>query len=462
MARIPKDQIERMKEEIDLAAWVRQDGVELKRVGRNLRGLCPFHDDTEPSLVVTPEKNLWNCLGACGSGGDVFQWVMKKERVSFRHAFEIVKERYVGVATGNDAAKSKTPLESPVEATAEDSQLLLQVVEYYHRRLQESPAALAYLKKRGIDSAEAIERFNIGFSDRSLGLRLPPKAQKAGREMRERLERLGIYRESGHEHFTGSVVFPVFSSDGEVTQIYGRKIGSHLKKGTPLHLYLSGPHRGVWNMEAENPGEDIILCESIIDALTFWCAGYRNVTASYGINGFIDDHLTAFERCGKKRILIAYDRDKAGDEATTELVNERLLPAGFDCYRVQFPRDMDANQYALKVTPAEQSLGIALRQAVWLGENRTAAANDLAAAAKEENGEPAADSNVPSPCPAQQEQQEQQTQHREQSEQQHKQPSSPPEPVEHADEATFFFFRLLTIRVVRPATWTLRAEGTKR
>ena len=68
--------------------------------------------------------------------------------------------------------------------------------------------------------------------------------------MRGRLQKLGIYRESGHEHFNGSVVIPIFDLSGQVVQMYGRKITPNLRPGTPDHLYLPGPHRGVWNEAA--------------------------------------------------------------------------------------------------------------------------------------------------------------------------------------------------------------------
>ena len=129
-----------------------------------------------------------------------------------------------------------------------------------------------------------------------------------------------------------------------------------LRAGTPLHLYLPGPHRGVWNEVALGERKEIILCEALIDALTFWCAGYRNVTASYGVEGFTDDHLAAFKTHGTERVLIAYDRDEAGDRAAEKLAAQ-LMAAGLDCYRIQFPKGMDANEYALKVTPARESLG---------------------------------------------------------------------------------------------------------
>ena len=89
-----------------------------------------------------------------------------------------------------------------------------------------------------------------------------------------------------------------------------------------MHLYLPGPHRGVWNEEALVASKEIILCESIIDALTFWCAGFRNVTASYGVNGFTDDHRAAFQKHGTRSVWIAYDRDEAGDAAAERLKEE--------------------------------------------------------------------------------------------------------------------------------------------
>ena len=128
---------------------------------------------------------------------------------------------------------------------------------------------------------------------------------------------------------------------------------------------MPGPHRGVWNEAALASSKEIILCESLIDALTFWCAGFRNVTAAYGVEGFTDDHRAAFRKHGTERVLIAYDRDAAGDAAAAKLAAE-LAGMGIEVMRVVFPRGMDANEYALKVQPAAQSLGLVLRQATWM------------------------------------------------------------------------------------------------
>ncbi|MGD8910984.1 MAG: toprim domain-containing protein, partial [Chromatiales bacterium] len=120
------------------------------------------------------------------------------------------------------------------------------------------------------------------------------------------------------------------------------------------------------NLEALSASKEIILCESLIDALTFWCAGFRNVTASYGIEGFTADHLKAFKEHNTERVLIAYDRDAAG-KAAAEKLAKQLMVEGIDCYRIHFPKGMDANEYACQVIPASKSLGVVIRSAVWLG-----------------------------------------------------------------------------------------------
>ena len=373
MARLDTSEIERLKLAVSLERLVESCGVVLKVHGKDRVGHCPFHDDKTPSLVVSPKANLWHCLGACQAGGSVIDWVMRFEGVSFRHAVELLRNDYAPGATAAPAKQSTVPkLAAPVAFDADDRALLRQVVDYYHETLKRSPEALAYLQQRGIDHPEAIERFKLGFANRTLGLRLPSMTRKAGAEIRTRLQKLGILRESGHEHFNGSLVIPVIAPDGEVAEVYGRKLNDNLRAGTPLHLYLPGRHRGVWNEQALIESKEVILCEALIDALTFWCAGYRNVIASYGINGLTAEHLGALRAHGTRRVLIAYDRDAAGEAASATLA-EKLIAQGIECYRIQFPKGMDVNGYALKVTPAAKSLGLVIRKAEWLGQGQPTA-----------------------------------------------------------------------------------------
>lgn len=368
MARIPEAEVERLKNEVSVERLVIDSGIALKKSGKDLLGCCPFHADDTASLVVTPAKHLWHCFG-CGIGGGPIDWVMKKNGISFRHAVELLREGISSLAAGVVQQSTIRALPVPVEFDADNQKLLNQVANYYHETLKQSPEALAYLSARGFSgeaAQAAIDTFKLGFANRTLGLRLPEKNRVAGAKIRNQLIEIGLYRESGHEHFNGSLVIPIFDEVGNVTEMYGRKITDRLRPGTPMHLYLPGPHRGVWNLDALKASQEIILCESLIDALTFWCAGFRNVTTSYGIEGFTDDHLAVLKQYGTKRILIAYDRDEAGERGAAK-VKELLLPAGLECFRIQFPKGMDVNEYALKVTPANKSLGLLIRKAVWIG-----------------------------------------------------------------------------------------------
>jgi DNA primase catalytic core len=380
MARIPDSEIERLKSEVSVQRLVESSGIELKKSGKDLTGKCPFHEDDTASLVVTPAKNLWHCFG-CGAAGGPIDWVIKKNGVSFRHAVELLREGITplaaGSAAGSNAVKRTTvrALDAPVAFDTDDQALLNQTIGYYHETLKNSPEALAYLQARGLDHPELIERFKLGFANRTLGLRLPEKNRVAGAEIRTRLTKIGIYRESGHEHFNGSLIVPVCDAGGNVLEVYGRKLLDNLRAGTPKHLYLPGPHAGVWNIEALQASKEIILCEALIDAMTFWCEGYRNVTSSYGIEGFTDDMLAAFKAHSTSRVLIAYDRDEAGERGAAK-VSALLQAEGIACFRIQFPKGMDANEYALKVAPAQKSLGIVIRKAVWLGNGKPPAQPD--------------------------------------------------------------------------------------
>jgi DNA primase catalytic core len=378
MARIPEDEVERLKREVSVQRLAEARGIKLTRHGADLLGKCPFHNDRTPSLVITPKKNLWHCLGACNAGGTPIDWVMRANGVSFRHAVELLRADHLPLARPSiESRRAAQPVKNgtvrmlppPVEREADDRVLLLQVTDYYNETLKQSPEAMKYLSSRGLTSPEIIARFKLGFANRTLGYRLPAKNRAAGAEMRGRLQRLGVIRESGHEHFNGSVVIPVLNSSGEVVEMYGRKITPNLREGTPDHLYLPGAHRGVWNEEALAASKEIVLCESLIDALSFWCAGIRNVTASYGVNGFTADHRAAFEKHGTERVYIAYDRDEAGEKAAAALAQE-LMSMGIECFRVQFPKGMDANEYSLKVQPAAKSLAVLLNRAEWLGKGQ--------------------------------------------------------------------------------------------
>lgn len=395
MARIPDSELESLKRDISLVRLAEARGIVLRGHGDNLLGLCPFHDDKEPSFVVSPSKNIWHCLGACKTGGSVVDFVMKSERVSFRLAVEMLrKESPALVASGagpTSIPKTKPRLEALAVPDEPDAVVLGRVVDHYHAALKESPEALAYLEARGLTHPELVSHFTLGFANRTLGYRLPQRQVNAGEALRAQLIRLGVYRTSGHEHLNGSITIPVFGSEGEVLEMYGRKIrDTKLPPGTPKHLYLparADGRRGVFNLpaftEAKRTGKELILCEALLDALTFWCAGFRNVSSAYGTQGFTSELRAAIHEHGIERVILAYDRDDAGDRAA-EVLAKDLGRAGLEVFRVLFPKGMDANAYALKVKPAAKSLETALLAATWMAGTRPLAVPDDVIAAEPE------------------------------------------------------------------------------
>ena len=171
----------------------------------------------------------------------MIDWTMRAHGVSFRHAVESLKAEPLLVAAGNTEVSRVRKLETAVDTSVDDARVLERVVGYDHE---------------GLHSAEAITRFRLGFANRTLGPRSPLSDRVAGASMRGRLQALGVLRESGHEHF------------------YRWAAGGHAAPSVSAGA--------VWNEAILVGSSEINLCESLIDALTFWRAGFRNVTAAYG------------------------------------------------------------------------------------------------------------------------------------------------------------------------------------
>jgi DNA primase catalytic core len=219
MARIPNDELARIKTEVSLLALVEQQGHQVTKQGKDYAVSCPFHDDDTPSCIISPKSNLYHCFG-CDAAGSVIDWVMQSQKLSFRHAVEVLQQSNPSLAAKPVTHRQleTLPTEKP------DAELMAQVIDYYHETLLQSDEAIAYLEKRGINDRALITRFKLGYANRSLAYRLPEKQYKAGKLLRSQLQTLGLLRATGHEHFTGSLVVPVKNEQGETTEVYGRKI----------------------------------------------------------------------------------------------------------------------------------------------------------------------------------------------------------------------------------------------
>jgi hypothetical protein len=253
-----------------------------------------------------------------------------------------------------------------LDAAADDQRLLGQTVAYYHQSLKAAPNALGYLQRRGISNGQAVDHFRIGYADRSLGRTLPSRDSHAGVAIRTRLQQLGLLRDTGHEHLAGSITFPLLAADGcgQIVDIYGRKLlGGRLRRGTPIHTHLNGLRRGVLNVEAFGAADDIVLCGSLWDALTFWCHGYRNATCMFGSDALTEDLLAAFAEFRVERVL-----------TPCEAITDRLLRAGLEVFLLRLPLGLDVNAYARQVKDPADALGSLLRAAEWVGRGQRGAA----------------------------------------------------------------------------------------
>ena len=367
MSRIPEAEIERIKLEVAVERLAAGAGVVLGRQGDDLIGACPFCEAAD-AMSISPGPNLWRCR-ACGVGGSVIDWVMRAEGVAFRHAVELLRDGHTPTRLdGRPPARSSVAkLAAPFAPELSDGDLLERVVGFYHQALLESPDARTYLAERCVADGDAVERFGLGFSNRTLGYRVPHSQRSEGKALRTRMIDLGVYRASGHEHYSGSLVVPVRDDHGQVVQLYGRKIGKALRKGTPLHMWLPGDHRRpIWNAEAMSASDEVIVCEGIVDALTLWCAGFRNAIAPGHPAGFGTDLAVVLAEHRVRRVLIGFDADGDGDTAADALAVE-LLAAGIECYRLHLARGSDVNGLARRSKSPTDALGRVIRAAVWMG-----------------------------------------------------------------------------------------------
>ncbi len=363
MKWISEQEVARLKTEFALTRLCEHYGLTLARHGKDLAACCPFHEDRTPSFIVTPEKNLWNCLAGCG-GGSVIDLVMRQEKVAFRRAVERLLEMEGKTpAAATVKTKSGKQYASLVGDGEEltDAQLLSRVVDFYHQTFLNQPAAMQYLQQRGCFHPEAVKQFTLGYANRTLGYRLPPEGPTAGKELRERLQRLGILRESGHEHLTGCIVFPVFKADGTPGEIYGRRLMKPVRNASE-HLYLPGKHSGVWNRQSLLNKREWLLCEAAIDALSLYVHGFEGVTWSYGVRGFTPDHWELLRECKPDRVTICYDNDEAGNTSANELAHQ-LEAAGIEAWRVVLPQGQDVNDVVRQTKDVKAALASLFAQA---------------------------------------------------------------------------------------------------
>lgn len=329
-------------------------GLILKQAGSsNYQTLCPFHPDKNPSLCISPKENgiwLWHCFG-CGSKGTVIDFVMKMENLTFKEAYKKLGER-VGPAekipprpkpqvSKPQAPSLPKPKESSQPTTSAQSglrpqELLAKVIDFYHQSFKEDSRAQEYLAKRGITDHGIYLDFKLGFANGTLKNTLPQEGP-----ILEQLKVLGLLNEKGNECFYNCIIFPIFDEHNQPVSLYGRNIEQK------LHLYLVGPHRGVFNAKVLSTTKTIFLTESIIDSLSLYQLGIKEAISLYGTNGLTPDHLSLFKKYQTSQVYLCLDNDEAGKEAVRR-IGQELFSLGIKTFCITLPEGTkDANDYLL-------------------------------------------------------------------------------------------------------------------
>ncbi len=334
-----------IKRTTDIVAVMEAHGIALKHEGTDFVGLCPFHEDTRPSLRVTQSKGLFRCP-ACGAAGNVIQFVARKESLTEREAALKLCTSIPGVHRGADLpAVVSAPTTAAKKSFAVDeatrAKLLARVASFYAKTLFKDRAGLEYLKSRRLDDPAMVETFCVGYCNGSMRNALP----KSG-ELIEQLQAIGILNARGNEIFYGRVVVPVYDGNGNVVGLYGRRLSDE----EPKHIYLRGERRGVFNFIAAKTNQSLIVVESIFDAMSLWSAGLRNVIALYGKDGWTRDHETLLRENAVTEIVLALDNDARGQEAADALA-AKLASLRKIVHRIAWPEGVkDANDFFLSRT----------------------------------------------------------------------------------------------------------------
>jgi DNA primase len=312
-----KEEIEKIRQTHDLKQVIESHGIKLKKKGANYVGLCPFHEEKTPSFSVNPKTNLYHSFG-CNAGGDVIGYICKKEGISVSGAVDKLR---------GQKPEKKSKKSSDSGSFINRTHLLNRVVSFYHKTFCEDLRALEYLHARGITDNAIFSDFTIGYSNGTLLNTIPDEG-----DIREALKEIGILNERGNEMFYGYAVFPIFDVNKDCVSLYGHKITD----GEPAHVYLPGPLRGILNYQAANRSKSIIITKSVMDMLTLYNAGFKDVLPCCGEQGFNPEQLEIITKSQVKEVYICFGKNDVGNNGA-KTVTVQLKGKGIKPYIVQLP-----------------------------------------------------------------------------------------------------------------------------
>jgi DNA primase len=327
--------IDDVKQRLDIVQVV-SEYTKLQKSGRNYKALCPFHSEKNPSFFVFPDRQSWHCFGACGTGGDIFSFTMKKEGVDFAQALYLLANK-AGVSLVAPATPEKQTQNKEREKLFEVNEA---AAEYYHHLLLNTSVgkiARNYVAKRGL-SPETIKNFQLGFAPEGWDT---IKQYLKGREHGEAellASGLLVEREdkNSYDRFRNRLMFPIRNMQGKILGFGGRALDDSLPK------YLNSPQTPIFDKSSSLYGIDraktairqknqAVIVEGYIDVLTAHQHGYYDVVASMG-TAMTDKQLSILKSL-TKNLILALDADTAGEEAISrsgEMIDKMLpVPPSF-------------------------------------------------------------------------------------------------------------------------------------
>ena len=348
------DAKEQVRQKVDIVDLV-GSSISLRRAGRNYAGLCPWHDDSKPSLQVNPERQTWKCW-VCDIGGDVFSFVMKQERCDFVQALKMLAER-----AGVDLDEGKKKRIEP--GSPDDKNTLYQCCEWaakqFHEFLLRSEAAevaRAYIEERAITPA-SVEKFKIGFSpdnwtwliDRARTTPYSPAILDACGLIGKSEEKGRIY-----DFFHGRVIFPIRDTQGRTIAFGGRvlpqftdgKVGKYFNsKETKLYSKSEQLYALDIVKNAITKTKAITVVEGYTDVIMCHQFGVNNVVAVLG-TALTDRHLPLIRRFADQ-VTLVLDGDVAGQNKTNSIL-EIFVAANMDLRILTLPDEFDPAEFLVE------------------------------------------------------------------------------------------------------------------
>ncbi len=337
---IPQDFIQELKSRTDIADII-SGYVTLKKTGRNLMGLCPFHGEKTPSFSVSPENGFFHCFG-CGEGGDVITFIRKIENLDYVEAIRLLAQK-AGMSVPEDGQdKGLADLKKRIyEANRE-------AARFYYKQLYspEGKEALDYLRKRQL-SDKTITHFGLGYSPKSR-FELVNHLKKLGFSGTELIQaNLANETRNGNpiDRFTDRVMFPIIDLKGNVIAFGGRTMTDMKPK------YLNTSETPAFNKSRnlfalrfakQKANGQLILVEGYMDVIALHQAGFENAVATLGTA--LTQEQTAIIKRYCDEVVICYDSDEAGQKATQRAIS-MLRPAGLNIKVLKVPNGKDPDEF---------------------------------------------------------------------------------------------------------------------